>query len=94
VARGAADHENARRPRRIFLFALRLLNPVARLQPFDGQLEIGIGKAGSRFPGARALAVVVVRLPGDIDDMIEVRGDPVERRIVKALPEASLEFLA
>ena len=65
-----------------------------RLDPLDRQLEVRIREAGPRFPGARAFPVFVVRLPGDVDDVIDVGGDRVEGGIGEALAQPTLEFLA
>src|SRR5207237_10349855 len=65
VARGAADDKHARGCSRITLALLRGLQAVARLEPLDGKIEVGIGEARPCLGGARRLAVLDVAVPRD-----------------------------
>jgi hypothetical protein len=94
VARGPADEEDAGRGRRILVPALRVEHGAAGLQPLDGQLEAGIGEAGAGRAGARTLAILVVAVPRDVDDALDLAAHRVEGRIVEPLPDAPRELLA
>src|SRR5688572_32881646 len=76
------------------MFTRRVLNAFARLEPFDRQLEIRIRETGSGFSRARALVVLVVGLPGDVDHARNLSLDPLELGIVEPFAQTTLELLA
>ena len=59
-----------------------------------GQLEIRIGETGSGLSSARALVVLVVRLPRDVDHVGDLPLDLLEFGVVEPLAQTTLEFLA
>jgi hypothetical protein len=65
----AADDEHTTAARGVGVLPRRLLNLFARFEPFDRQLEIRIRETRPGFSRARALVVLVVRLPCDVDDV-------------------------
>ena len=94
MARRAADEQHAAAAAGVVLLALGLADALARLEPFDRQLELRIGETRPGLPRARALVVLVVRLPRDVDDVSDLTLDGLERRIEEALAQPALEFLA
>jgi hypothetical protein len=94
VAGRTAHQQHTAGTARILLLALGLLNALARLEPLDWQLELGAGEAVSGFSLARALAVLVIRLPGDRDDVGNLALDVLELRVVEPLAQPALELLA
>jgi hypothetical protein len=94
VTGGAAYEQDAACTAGIFLLPLRLLNAFACFEPLERQLEFRISEARPSFSLARALVVLVVRLPREVDDIHKLRTDPVELGIGKALTEPTLEFVA
>jgi hypothetical protein len=74
------------------VLALRVENLLPRLEPLDRQRVLGIGEARAGLPRARALVVLVVRHPGDLDDPVHFGRRPVERRVVEVLAIAALEL--
>ncbi len=81
IVPGRARHQqHAPGTCRVLLLAFGLLNPIARFEPLDRQLEVGIGEPGAGLPRARALVVLVVCLPGDLDDLGNLTIDVLEER--------------
>jgi hypothetical protein len=64
----AADEQHPALACRIVVLAFGLLDPVASVQPLDRQLELGICETRSGFSGARALVILVVCRPGEVDN--------------------------
>jgi len=65
---------------------------IARREPFDGKVVVRIGETGAGLPRARALVVVVVSLPRDVGDFVDLGLGGFESRIVEARQETTLEF--
>ena len=80
-------------PRR-FWRLLGGVEPAARLQPLDRQLKLGIREAAPRAARARALAVVEVVLPRDLDRRRRSGRRPLRSRVVEPLPESRRELRA
>jgi hypothetical protein len=79
---------------RIALLRLGCVDALARLQPLDRQLLLGIGEAGARLPSARALAVLVVPVPCGVHHAFDLVPHAVEGGIVEALAQPAIELLA
>jgi hypothetical protein len=92
VAGGAADEQQARAPRRVVVLALGGVDAFPGLEPFDGQLEIRVGELRSRLPLARAPVVLVVCLPGDLGDFVDLPRHGVERRVEEPPAKPDLEL--
>src|SRR5205823_6320538 len=88
------DEENARALRRMVVPGLRLANALPGLEPLDGQLLIRIREPGTRLPSAGALPILGIVLPRHRDDASQLVAHTVERRVIEALPQPPLEFLA
>lgn len=56
---------------------------IAGGEPLHRQLELRIGKAKPRLPLPRTLVVLVVILPGDLDDAVYFRTYNIEGRVVE-----------
>jgi hypothetical protein len=63
----------------------------AGVEPLDGEIVVGIGKARTRLAGDRRLAAVGVGLPGDRRQPIDRRALGLEGGIGEALGEAAPE---
>src|SRR5262249_17659876 len=68
-------------------------DPLSCVEPFDRQLELGVGEARTGFTLARAFVVLVVGLPRDVDHAIDVGRDRVERGIVEVLEKPAPELV-
>src|SRR6185369_9003178 len=94
VARRAADDERARRRRRVALRCLGALDPLARREPLDREVVVGVGVAGTGLARLRRLALVPIVVPGDLLDAAERIALAIEVGIEEELPEALAELLA
>src|SRR6188474_1602897 len=92
MAGGSADEQHARRSRAIPIPRLGRVNTGARFEPLDRELQLRIREALTCRPLERALAIVVVHLPRDIDDALELRLHGVERGITEPLADAPCEL--
>jgi len=94
VARGAANEQDARLRLGARLFFLRSLQPLARREPLDRKIVIGIGKLRPRLARHRRLAAFLVGFPRDHLDALQPRRLRRESRIGKGLEKALAEYLA
>ena len=94
VPRGAADEQHTAAPGEVLLLTCSVLNALARVEPLNRQIVIRVRETGAGFPRARALVVLVVRLPCDVDDIRELPLDVREPGIVEPLAKTTLEFVA
>jgi hypothetical protein len=90
----STDEQHAPGRRWVVVPPLGFLDRRPRLQPFDRQLELGVGEAGTGFPLPGTLVVFVVARPGDFDDAVDLGADLVERGVVEALAQAPGELFA
>ena len=70
-ARRAIDDEDARRSRGVIMTTAGVVDGVARGQPIDRDLIVGIGEAGAGLAGDRRLSAVVIGIPRRIGDGLE-----------------------
>ncbi len=91
VARRCGDDQNARRFVPIFVARLRRVDRGARMDPVDGEIIVGIGVTGTGFLRQRTLARIAVAVPGGARDLVELRAQPVERRIAERRQETFAE---
>ena len=66
----------------------------ARLEPLDRQFELRVGEAFAGAALARALVVLVVVAPRDVDDAVDLGSHRLERGIVESLAQPPLELRA
>jgi len=79
------DDEQAADPVGAFMVGACRLDRLARRQPFDREIIVGIGELLARLDGVRALALVAIRIPGNIGDTIQFAAHGTETRILEAL---------
>src|SRR6185295_7862198 len=73
---------------------LRALDALARREPLDRELVVGVGIAGPGLACLRRLAAFFVVVPGDLLDAAERGALGVEVRVEEELAKALAEFLA
>ncbi|MGY4228576.1 hypothetical protein ACVMIH_005937 [Bradyrhizobium sp. USDA 4503] len=94
AARGAVDQQDMRRFVWIVVPALRFIDGIARGQPIDREIIVGIGKTGAGLAGNRRLARMTIGVPGAGDDRRKLRLHGLKDRIGKSLAVAPFEFIA
>ena len=67
-----------------------VVNSGSRVEPLDRQLVLGIRELRSCFARARALAVLVVAVPRDVDHAADLVAHGVEGGIVEPFADAAL----
>ena len=93
-SRGGGDEQHASPAGRAVMTRLRLADAFPRLEPLQRQLEFGIREARTGFLRSRALSVVRVSVPGDVEHLRNLLAHGVERGIVEALAQPLVELRA
>jgi hypothetical protein len=88
AARGAADQQDAQRPRGVVVPGLRCLDCRAGGDPILSQVVVGIGEPRPGLACARALPLVVVSVPGGGSDPGELITQRIEDGIGELAEEA------
>ena len=88
----AADEEDAGRPGGIFELLSRVEDSFAGFEPFEGEVELRMGKLRAGLASPRTFPVIVVRVPRDLGQAIDLVSLRIEGRIVEAFFPAALEF--
>ena len=97
-ARRAIDDEDARRSRRIIVTTFGGFDGVVCVHPIDGDVVVGVGKAGAGLAGDRRLSTVVIGIPGGIGNGLQLalqrRKDGIRERRLEPLLECRALQLA
>jgi hypothetical protein len=89
----AVDQQNAGRRAGIVLSPLRVRDASACPTPFDGKLIIGIGKALSGPFRTWRFARILVPIPRDLGQAINLDLHRIKCRIIKTLAVPTFEFV-
>ena len=91
-ARGAVDQQNTVGAGGILVLLLGGCYGLARGDPVDRQLIIGIGVFRPRLSRVRALARILVGVPGGVGDLVELDAENVESGIGELGSKTPLEL--
>src|SRR5262245_9704310 len=75
------------------MLALSRADVLTRRQPVDRQIVVGICKFAAGLAGARRLTAVRVGIPCGGSDLVELDGEPIERRVHKSFEKALAKFV-
>src|SRR5262245_19265652 len=73
--------------------ALSRADALTRRQPVDRQIVVAICKFAAGLAGARRLTAVRVGIPCGGSDLVELDGEPIERRVHKSFEKALAKFV-